>query len=61
MVEAVGSDLVELDVVMPIEEQSELEELRRELREALEARTSELSEALQEQRATAEILRVMSN
>ena len=35
--------------------------MRRELREALAARTSELSEALQEQRAAAEILRVMPN
>ena len=56
-----GSDPVELDFAMPINELSEVEELRRELREALEARTSELSEALQEQRATAEILHVMSN
>ena len=56
-----GSDPVELDFAMPINELSEVEELRRELREALEARTSELSEALQEQRGTAEILRRMSN
>src|SRR5215831_1377869 len=61
MVEAVGSDLGGLDFPMPIDAQSEVEELRRELREALEARTSALSEALQEQRATAEILHVMSN
>ena len=61
MVEAVGSDLGGLDFPMPIDAQSEDEELRCELREALEARTSALSEALQEQRATAEILRAMSN
>src|SRR5215470_5493986 len=61
MVEAVGSDLGGLDFPMPIDAQSEVEELRRELREALEARTSALSEALPEQRATAEIIRVMSN
>ena len=45
MVEAVDRDLVELDVAMPINEQSEFEEL-----------TRELSEALPERHVTAEIL-----